>query len=441
MSDLEIYQPVPYVKIKHPEWSKNAVIYQINTRQFTPEGTFRAAEAHLPRLKALGVDILWLMPIHEIGRKNRKGTLGSPYSVRDYYSVNAEFGTLADLQHFVQAAHSQGMYVILDWVANHTAWDNPLVYEHPEWYARDWKGDFRPTVWCDWEDVIDLDYRHAGLRQYMTEAMKYWVRVADVDGFRCDVAGFVPTDFWNTVRRELERIKPVFMLAEWEARDLHAEAFDMTYAWTWYDVMHDIAMERTDLGLLLRYYTWNEKAYPPECMRMLFVTNHDKNAWEGTEFEQFGEALEAVIVLSVVSEGMPLMYNGQEAGNPRRLAFFEKDPIEWREHPLGVLYQRLFALKKSHTALWNAPWGARMIPVPNTVPSHVFSFVRQNETDKIFAVFNFSAQPQLVRFAEHLHHGSYRDFRSGELVKFEADTALQLSPWDYRVCVHDATAE
>lgn len=433
MSDLSRYQPIPDVRLQHPGWSKNAVIYQINTRQFTPEGTFRAAESHLPRLKALGVDILWLMPIHPIGVKNRKGSLGSPYSVRDYYAVNPEFGTLADLQHFVQAAHAAGMYVILDWVANHTAWDNPLVDEHPEWYARDWKGDLRPTPWWDWPDIIDLDYQHAALRQYMTEAMQYWVRVADIDGYRCDVAGFVPTDFWNTVRQELDAIKPVFMLAEWENRDLHAEAFDMTYAWTWYCAVQEITAGKAGLDRLFVYYSWNEKAFPRDGMRMLFVSNHDKNAWNGTEFEQFGDGLQAAIALMFVSEGMPLLYNGQEAGNPRRLAFFKKDPLEWREHPLGDFYRKLIALKKSTPALWNGRWGARMIHVPNSVPERVFSFVRQDEASKVFAVFNFSAQLQVVSFAEGLFPGAYTEFFSQERVDLTATTRLTLAPWDYRV--------
>ena len=242
------YQPTPYVRLKHPEWTRNAVIYQINTRQFTQEGTFRAAERHLQELKALGVDILWLMPVHKIGEKNRKGSLGSPYSVQDYYSVSPELGALEDLKHFVAAAHAQGFHVILDWVANHTAWDNTLVKEHPEWYARDWRGDFHPTPWWDWSDIIDLDYSDEGLRRYMTEAMKYWVKEAGIDGYRCDVAGFVPVDFWNNVRRELDAIKPVFMLAEWESRDLHAEAFDATSAWSWYDAVHQVALgQKADL--------------------------------------------------------------------------------------------------------------------------------------------------------------------------------------------------
>ena len=429
------FDPIRPVRLTHPDWSKNATIYQINTRQFTPEGTFRAAEREPPRLKELGAVILWLMPIHPIGRVNRKGTLGSPYSVRDYYGVNPEFGTLDDLQQFVRAAHDLGLYVILDWVANHSAWDCNLVTEHPEWYARDWKGDFRPTPWWDWPDVIDFDFDQPGIRRYMTEALAYWVREVDVDGFRCDVAGFVPTDFWDNARRALEAIKPVFLLAEWEARDLHAEAFDMTYAWHWNDVVHKIATGQADVSALRVYYSWNEKAYPRDILRMLFVSNHDKNAWEGTEFEQFGEALEAAIVLSVVSEGMPLIYNGQEAGNERRLAFFERDPIEWRPHPLGDLYRRLFALKRDNTALWNAAWGARMVNVVNDAPSQVLSFVRQNERDGVFAVFNFSDRPQPIAFPESLHHGHYTDFFSGEAVTFAADTRLEIERWGYRLYV------
>jgi glycosidase len=430
------YAPVPYVKIKHPEWTKNATIYQINTRQFSPEGTLRAAETQLPRLKELGIDIVWLMPIHKIGEKNRKGTLGSPYSVRDYYSVNPELGTLDDLKHFVGAAHAQGMHVIVDWVANHTAWDSNLVAEHPEWYDRDWKGDFRPTPWWDWSDIIDLDYRHEGLRKYMTDAMKYWVREADVDGYRCDVAGFVPVDFWNNVRRELDVIKPVFMLAEWESRDLHAEAFDATYAWSWWEAVHQVALgKKSDLGGLFVYYSWNESSFPPDSMRMTGVTNHDKNAWEGTDRELFGKGLEAAIVLSVVGEGIPMIYNGQEAGNDRRLQFFEKDPIVWREHPTGQLYKRLFQLKKKNTALWNAHWGATMIAVPNSAPAKVLSFVRRNDVDKVFAAINFSDEPQAVTFKESLYHGRYADYFGGRAVELDASARIDLPAWGYKVFV------
>lgn len=433
--ELNPYQPTPYVTLDHPEWSKNAAIYEINTRQFTREGTFNAAENHLTRLKDLGITILWLMPIHEIGVKNRKGRLGSPYSVKDYYSVNHEFGGLEDLKSFVTHAHELGMYVILDWPANHTAWDNILVEEHPEWYARDWKGDVRPVPWWDWSDIIELDYSCPELRHYMTRAMKYWVKEADIDGFRADVAGFVPVDFWNNLRRELNEIKPVFMLAEWESRDLHAEAFDMTYAWSWNEAVHRITTGEADLNSLYKYYSWNERAFPKKSMRMTFVSNHDKNAWDGTMFEQFGDGLEAAIVLSVVGEGMPLIYNGQEAGNERRLKFFEKDHIEWKEHPIGDLYKQLLSLMKENSVLWHSEWGAVMVHVPNSAEPEVLSFVRQNEQNKIFAVINFSGAAHTLDFEESIHHGVYQDYLNDRTTEFDSMSALALEPWGYRVFV------
>ena len=428
---------MPNRQLKHPEWSRNAAIYKVNTRQFSREGTFRAIEAQLPRLKQLGADILWIMPIHKIGAKNRKGSLGSPYAVQDYYSVNPEFGTLRDFKHLVSAAHRLGLRLILDWVANHTAWDNVLAAGRPEWYARNWKGEFTPTPWWDWDDIINLDYSKRGLRKYMTDAMKYWVKNIGVDGFRCDVAGFVPLDFWNHVRRELDRIKPVFMLAEWESRDLHVKAFDSTYAWTWYDAVHEIAAGKsTDLTALFEYYSWTEAAFPPDSMRTTFVSNHDKNAWEGTEFEQFGPSLKPAMVLSCVGEGIPLIYNGQEAGNKRRLKFFEKDPIEWNlGHPNGELYRKLIALKKRNTALWNGHWGATMIRVANSEPAKLFSFVRRNHRDKVFAVINFSKQSHTVTFQDTLHHGTYTDYFEGGRLTIDASSRIRIKPWSYHIFV------
>ena len=431
------YQPAAYVQLEHPQWSRNAAIYELNTRQFTAEGTFTAATKQLPRLKELGVGIIWLMPVHEIGTKNRKGGLGSPYAVKDYYSVNPDLGDLDSLKQFIAAAHELGLYVILDWVANHTAWDNPLTEEHPEWYSRNWKGEFHPTPWTDWSDIIELDYAQPGLRRYMTDVMKWWVAQVGVDGFRCDVAGFVPLDFWNNLRAELDAIKPVFMLAEWDTRDLHAKAFDVTYAWSWHNAVHDIALGKADAGALVGYYYRNGKSWPEDGIRMTFVSNHDKNSWDGTQFELFGDALENAIVLSVIGEGMPLVYSGQEAGNVKRLEFFEKDTIEWRDHPVGALYRKLLALKKTNTALWNGRWGAKMEQVPNSLPGSVFSFVRANENDKVFAVFNFSAMPQSVTFGETLYHGSYRDFSSGATVSLNEDFTLHMPPWSYRVFVQD----
>lgn len=431
--DLARYQPQPYVRLTNPDWSKDAVLYQLNLRQFSPEGTLAAAAKQLPRIKALGADIVWLMPINPIGVKNRKGTLGSPYAVRDYLAVNPEFGTLDDLKRFVDRAHELGMYVILDWVANHSAWDNVLVAQHPEWYERDWKGEFHPSSWWDWSDIIEFDYSQPGLRKYMTDAMKYWVKEAGIDGYRCDVAGYVPTDFWNNARRELDAIKPVFMLAEWETAEMHAQAFDATYAWQWNQAAHNATAGGKGIPPLRTYYSQQDNAWPREAMRMMYITNHDVNSWEGTEDEMFGPGLEAATVLSVVSAGIPLIYNGQEAGNPKQLEFFEKDPIAWKEHPRGDLYRRLFALKKANTALWNGKWGARMVDVPSSAPEHVLSFVRQDEQNKVFALFNFSQQKRRVTFDNALPLGRYTDFATGAAFELRAGDAVELPAWGYKV--------
>jgi len=429
------YEPQPYVIVNHPEWSKQAAIYQINTRQFSEAGTFAEVEQALPRIKALGTDIIWLMPVHPIGQVNRKGSLGSPYSVQDYYGVNPEFGTLDDLKSLINAAHAQGMYVILDWVANHTAWDNPLHEAHPEWYERNYRGEFTPTPWWDWSDIIDLDYSNPELRHYMTEAMVYWVREVGVDGFRADVAGFVPVDFWEQVRRELDAVKPVFMLAEWEARDLHRAAFDATYAWSWYQAIYDLVNGQGGIGGLFVYYSWRADSYPREAYRMVGVSNHDINAWEHPPFEAFGEALDAAVVLSVVGDGMPMIYNGQEAGNQKRLAFFEKDPIQWREHPMGELYRSLLALKKDNTALWNGQWGANMIRVWNSAADSVFAFVRENDEDKVFAVFNFSAEPQRFSFESGPFAGTYTEHFSQERIEIDPATEITLPAWGYKIYI------
>jgi len=428
-------QPKDYVQFQHADWTRNASIYQINTRQFTKEGTFKAATAQLPRLKELGVDILWLMPIHPIGEAKRKGSLGSPYAVRDFRTVNPELGTLDDFRIFVQQAHVLGLRVIIDWVGNHTSWDNVLMTQHPDWYARDADGKVQPTPWFNWDDIIDLDYSKPALRRYMTDAMKYWVQDVGIDGYRVDAAGLVPQDFWDNASRELRAIKPVFMLAEWESRDLHRDAFDASYAWTWWDALHDIAKGKADAGRMNVYYAWGQKFYPRQAYRMLYTTNHDKNAWDGTEFDMFGPAVDAAIVFSFMSEGIPLIYNGQEAGNTKRLAFFERDPIEWKPSPYEALYKKLLALKKSNTALWNGEYGAQMVQVPNNVPKQVFSFVRGNDKDKVFVALNLSDKPVKATFEKAVHHGAYRDFATGAKVAVNAGSSFDMAPWSFRVLV------
>lgn len=429
------YQPKPYVELSHPQWSKNATIYEVNIRQYTEQGTFTAFSKHLPRLKELGVDILWLMPIHPIGKENRKGTKGSYYSVKDYKAVNADFGTLDDLKALVNKAHKLGMYVILDWVANHSAWDNPLTTSNPEWYTKDHKGNFQPTPWWDWSDIIDFDYQNPNMREYMTSALKYWVEEVDIDGYRADVASFIPTDFWENARSELEKIKPVFMLAEAETRDLHKKAFDMSYAWDLHDVLHDVALGKKDASAIYLNFARSLNAWPNNAIKMNFVDNHDKNSWEGTMYDRFGDYLTTSIVLSATAQGMPLIYSGQEAGLNKVLAFFEKDLINWQSHEIGDLYRSLFQLKHQNQALWNGDWGGNMIPVPTDQPKSVFSFARVKNDDKIFAVFNFSNKVQQVTFNETIQLGSYKEWFSKADVLIDKGYVETLAPFAYKLFV------
>jgi len=422
------------------DWSKNAVIYQVNTRQFSQAGNFDGVSDQLQRIKDLGCDIIWLMPIHEIGVKKRKGELGSPYAVKDYYSINPEFGDAHDLKRLISKAHALQLKVILDWVPNHSAWDNKLVETHPHWYAKDYKGDFRPSPWWDWDDIIEFDYSVPALCDYMVDALCYWVEHFDIDGYRCDVAGYVPNQFWQQARAALDKIKPVFMLAEWENRDLHQHGFDMTYAWSWNETLFDIIRGEASLDKLRKYYSWNERSWPKHAYRMTFISNHDENAWEGTPTEKFGQAQHVCIILSCLGEGMPLIHNGQEAGESKRLKFFEKDPIDWKDDAIGDFYKQLIVLKKEYSALWNGEHGATMIQVPNSNQGTIFSFVRQDEQSKWLIVLSFSQEHQEVTFTQPLFIGHYSlvltDQAEGCLNTEQTlshNTTLKLSPYGYRV--------
>lgn len=430
------WTPEPFVQIEHPEWSRDAVLYQINTRHFTPEGTFTAAQAELPRLSEMGVDILWLMPIHPIGEVNRKGTLGSPYSVQDYYAVNPEFGTEEDFRSFVDAAHAQGFKVILDLVANHTAWDNQLATDHPDWYEKTWDGSFRPTPWWDWSDIIDLDWSQPGVREHVGGAMEYWVREFEIDGYRADVAGYVPVDFWNTMRARLDAIRPVFMLGEVQDTAFHRASFDATYAWDWHHTSKDIARGDGNATSFFGYYAENESLWPREAMRMTYIENHDSNAWEGTIYENYGPALEAMTALAFTGEGLPLIHNGMEACNAKRLEFFERDPIDWSQGDdcsYGTLLTDLIAFRDANPALHNGQWGARMSQVVNDQPEQLLAWVRQQDGNKVVGLFNLSGEPVEATLADGLAAGSYTQFQSGEEVTITAGDSVSLPAWGFRL--------
>ncbi|MEN9997853.1 MAG: hypothetical protein RI922_843 [Bacteroidota bacterium] len=418
--------------VKAPEWSKNATIYEVNVRQFTPEGTFSAFEKHLPRLKEMGVDILWLMPIHPIGEKNRKGSLGSYYAVKDYTDVNAEFGTKDDFKHLVDEAHKLGMKVIIDWVANHTSPDNVWAQQgHKDYYTLDSLGNLQPTIGTDWWDVADLNYDSKEMRTEMIKAMEYWVKDFDLDGYRCDVAGWVPLDFWIEVRQSLDKIKPVFMLAEAEDVPLH-QAFNMTYAWEFHHLMNKIAQGSKNIDDLKAFLVLDAR-YPENAYRMNFTSNHDENSWNGTEMERMGEARFAMAVLSATVEGMPLIYNGQETSLDRRLKFFDKDSIDWKKMDLVDFYTKLNHLHQSNPAMWNGNYGGDVSILTPQDEKNVLVFVRKNQGHKVLVVINLSKEQRSFSFKNASLKGSYTDLFTGKSTKIGKSINLDLKPWDYKV--------
>jgi len=420
-------------QVKHVEWTRNQTIYEVNVRQYSKEGTFKAIEKDLERLKHLGVGIIWLMPINPIGEVNRKGTLGSYYSVKDYLDVNPEFGTKEDFYSLVKKVHNYEMKIIIDWVANHTSWDNVLTKTNPEFYMKDSLGNFMPPV-KDWSDVIDLNYENKDLWKYMTDALAYWIKEFDIDGYRCDVAGMMPIEFWNYAYNEISKIKPIFMLAEEERPEMHS-AFDMTYGWNLYHLMNEIAKGKKNVNDLEAYFAKDAADYPEDSYRMYFITNHDENSWNGTEFERLGPAVKACAVLAATTKGMPLMYNGQEIGWDKRLNFFEKDPIDWIDSKYEDFYSALFNLKLKNKALLNGNEGGDVFRIPSTNDKAVYAFVREKENDKILVILNLSDKSQGVTLTGEEMKGKYKDLFTKEKITVKAKHDFELAPWDYRVYV------
>lgn len=385
-ADTALYSPV-----KHPEWTKNASVYEVNIRQHTAEGTFSAFEDHLPRLKNLGVKILWIMPIQPIGQLKRKGGLGSYYSIRDYKAVNPEFGTMDDFKSMVNKAHEMGFKVILDWVANHSAWDNVWMDEFPEWYTTDDSGNVVSPV-ADWSDVADLNYESKEMRAAMTDALEFWVKETDIDGYRCDVGMMVPMDFWNASRANLDKIKPVFMLAEAEGGNFHHHAFDMTYGWEFHHLMNQVAKGIDEVTVFDEYQAKMDTSYSQDDYRMFFTTNHDENSWNGTVKERMGKNhLNFFVLAATFPNGMPLIYSGQEASLNKRLAFFEKDTIDWSDTTLYPFYREMIELKSTHPALVNGKGQGSFNKVASIKQEGVYAYRRkaQGNDDEILVILNF----------------------------------------------------
>jgi glycosidase len=462
-------------QINHVEWAKDAVIYEVNIRQYSPEGTFKAVENDLLRLKDLGVDILWLMPVFPIGEMHRKVAqtvlaeevkdpaerkkyLGSYYATKDYYSVNPEYGTAEDFRSLVNKIHELGMYVILDIAINHTAWDNPWVKTNQDYYMRinpdslpwnkQWMKEhpayfkrlteLRMTYpihpWeFDWWDVAELNFDNKDLRDEFTRIFTYWIKEYNVDGYRCDHAHGVPTDFWETLRPELDKLKPVFMLGEAELPELHNKAFNMTYDWKLHHIMNDIAAGRKPAYAIAEHLQWVDSVYPENSYLMQFTSNHDENSWQGTEFERMGQGARTFAVLAATLPDMLLIYSGQEAAFNERLTFFEKDTIKWGDYGYTDFYKSLTSLKEQNSALLNGTDGGDLQVLSTPADSSVFAFLREKDDDKVLVICNLGNKP--VEFTVNSTHriGELKELFAATSFSFGRKTSISLAPWQYLV--------
>ena len=419
-------------KYKFPEWARNQVVYEVNLRQYTPGGTIEEFRQHLPRLKELGAGILWFMPVQPVGIQNRKGTLGSYYSIRNYCELDTAYGTMGEFVALVNEIHSMGMYVILDWVANHTAWDHNWVKEFPAFYCRNETGEVYPPF-PEWEDVIGLDYSNPDLQKEMINSMKFWLETADIDGFRCDMAMLVPTDFWNAARKELQTVKAVFMLAEAEQRDLTEEAFDVLYNWNLMHVWNDIANGKYSADEIRLRIPSEISDFPDGSDNLMFISNHDENSWNGSEIERLNFALEAFAVLIFTLPGMPLIYSGMEAGNYRRLEFFDKDCIDWKQDKMAVLYTKLAHLRMNNPALWSLQPKSGFQLINSDRDDKILSFTRESSGSKVLVVLNLSAEQIDFRFTGSGFQGKYKDVLTEMQVIMGDTPCFSLDAWGYRL--------
>ena len=448
-------QDQPKELIVTDEALESALIYEANIRQYSPEGTFEAFTKDIPQLKELGVKVIWLMPIYPISMTNRKATpelsvediedeeekkkyLGSYYAISDYTAVNPEFGSMQDLEKLVETAHENDMYVILDWVANHTGWDHHWIDEHPEYYVKNAAGEITDPMnketgetW-GWTDTAHLEYDNPDLHEAMKNEMKFWVEEKNIDGFRCDVAGEVPTVFWENTVKELKQIKPVFMLAESEKKDLFHEAFDMGYNWEGHHLKNEIAQGKKTVKAWDEYMVKIDSTYQKDDYLMNFVTNHDENSWNGTIEERMGDAAELMTAFSYTIPGMPLIYSGQEYDMSHRLKFFEKDSIPKEKGEMWPLLEKLGQLKSSNPALNGAKKAADYIRIATTEDEKILAFKRLKEDKEIIFIANMSDTE--VEFNLELE-GDFTDYMSGEADSFNKDNTIIYPAWGYQILV------
>ncbi len=420
--------------MRHATWSYNGVIYEVNIRQYTPEGTFSAFYPHLERIAELGVDILWFMPICPIGVPNRKGSMGSYYSISDYTAINPEFGSGDDFRAIVQKAHSLGMKVILDMVANHTAWDSKWIKEgRDDFYCKDENGEIVSPF--DWSDTAKLDYTNPQMRQEMTQSMAYWVQEYDIDGFREDMAGLVPLDYWREAVAQLRSIKSdLFMVGEVESPEYHSDnIFDVTYAWDCHHLLNRIAKGQAGANDLRALLAHESNIYPREGGLLQFTSNHDENSWCGSEMERMGEAHKCMAALTYVLDGIPLIYSGQESGSSHRLAFFEKDLIDWSKmDEYTPFYQALNWLKHNLAPLQYAGSGGKLEYINSSQPENVFAVKRKSHGQTVIALFNLTPYHIQPAFYDEDFGGKYNKLWHGEC-ELEGASWDPFAPWEFKI--------
>jgi len=418
-----------------PSWTKSTNLYEVNVRQFSANSKFTSVTKALPRLKKMGVNTLWLMPIYPIGKKNKLGSLGSPYSISNYTGVNPEFGTAAELKALIKATHAQGIHIIFDWVANHTAWDHPWIKSHPDWYTQV-GGEIVIPPGTNWNDVADLNFDNQAMRKAMIAAMKYWVTNFDIDGYRCDAAGMVPKDFWEQATTELAKSKKLFMLAEdGSSTNLLDNAFTANYNWTLRPALKTVAAGMGSESTISNIVENQSYLYPAGSYPLNFITNHDENSWNGTVQEDYGKAENAMAVLTYTLPGMPLVYNGQEVGLDRRLQFFEKDPIDWASYSSSgksrtAMYTALNSIKLNNPALWAGPAGGT-IKFLETDSYNVMAFDRTKGTNRVLTVINLTGTRQVVTIPTT--SGSYYALGATKATKVGKSLKLTLAGHGYAV--------
>ncbi len=421
----------------HPKWSSQSNIYEVNLRQYSATGSIKNFEKHLTRLKNMGVEILWFMPLTPIGIEGRKMTsadLGSYYAVRDYKAFNEEFGTMADWELFVKHAHNMGFKVIIDWVANHSSPDNVWIANHPDFYKRDSAGN--TTYDADYTDTRNLNYANPELRDSMIAAMKFWVKQSNIDGFRCDVADGPPVDFWKQCIDSLKKIKNVFMLAESEKPELHEAGFDETYTWSVMESLIKLYAGKFTLAQVDSIINHNIAVFPENAYRLYFTTNHDWNSWEGTEFERYGDAYKALAVFTqTMYQSVPLIYNGQEIPNKRRLKFFVKDSINWNgEYKMAPFYKTLLKLRKATPALAADASYKRLITANDVA---IFAYTREKPGHKIAVILNLSNQPQSFTIKDKSIYGQPMNVFMGVKEKVNSMHVFSIEPWGYILYDYD----